>query len=94
VTVKDAVYQVNDVLHRYAVEPVLRVNSLAIRQAAIVGLIGPNGSGKSTLLRLLGFIERPSRGEILFKGRPAGPFSKDVRFRVTLLSQKPYLLRR
>jgi tungstate transport system ATP-binding protein len=94
VTVKDAVYQVNDVLHRYAVEPVLRVKSLTIPQAAIVGLIGPNGSGKSTLLRLLGFVEKPSRGEILFKGRPAAPFSKAVRFRVTLLSQEPYLMRR
>jgi tungstate transport system ATP-binding protein len=94
VTVKDAVYQINDVLHRYAVEPVLRVKSLAIPQAAIVGLIGPNGSGKSTLLRLLGFVEKPSRGEILFKGRPAVPFSKAVRFQVTLLSQEPYLMRR
>jgi tungstate transport system ATP-binding protein len=28
--------------------------------------MGPNGSGKSTLLRLLGFIEAPSRGRILF----------------------------
>ncbi len=93
-TVKDAVYQINDVLHRYTVEPVLRIDALAIPQAAIVGLIGPNGSGKSTLLRLLGFVEKPSRGEILFKGRPAAPFSKAVRFRVTLLSQEPYLMRR
>ena len=90
----DAVYQVNDVLHRYAVEPVLRVDDLTIPQAAIVGLIGPNGSGKSTLLRLLGFVEKPSRGEILFKGQPAAPFSRAVRFRVTLLSQEPYLMRR
>jgi tungstate transport system ATP-binding protein len=94
VTVIDAVYQINDVRHRYAVEPVLRVDSLTIRQAAIVGLIGPNGSGKSTLLRLLGFIEKPSQGEIMFKGRPAGPFSKAVRFQVTLLGQEPYLMRR
>jgi tungstate transport system ATP-binding protein len=94
VTVKDVVFQVNDVLHRYAVEPVLRIDALAIPQAAIVGLIGPNGSGKSTLLRLLGFVEKPSRGEILFNGLPAAPFSKAVRFRVTLLSQEPYLMRR
>ena len=93
-TVKDPVYQINEVLHRYTVEPVLQIDALAIPQAAIVGLIGPNGSGKSTLLRLLGFVEKPSRGEILFKGRPAAPFSKAVRFRVTLLSQEPYLMRR
>ncbi|MFZ0726307.1 MAG: ATP-binding cassette domain-containing protein [Desulfobacterales bacterium] len=92
--VADALYQIDDVEHRYALEPVLRVETLAISRASIVGLIGPNGSGKSTLLKLLGFIERPSRGEILFKGRPAAPFSSAVRFQVTLLSQEPYLMRR
>ncbi|MFZ0614258.1 MAG: ATP-binding cassette domain-containing protein [Desulfobacterales bacterium] len=90
----DAIYQVDDLEHRYAVEPVLRVETLTISRAAIVGLIGPNGSGKSTLLKLLGFIEKPSRGEILFRGRPAAPFSNAVRFQVTLLSQEPYLMQR
>jgi len=62
--------------------------------ASITGLIGPNGSGKSTLLKLLGFLEEPTNGAILFKGRKAAPFSDEVRFRVTLLTQEPYLMRR
>ncbi|MFZ0134094.1 MAG: ATP-binding cassette domain-containing protein [Desulfobacterales bacterium] len=90
----DAMYQVDGLEHRYAVQPALRVETLTVSRSAIVGLIGPNGSGKSTLLKLLGFIEKPSRGEILFKGRPATPFSNAARFRVTLLSQEPYLMRR
>lgn len=87
-------YQVDGLEHRYAVQPVLRVETLTVSRSAIVGLIGPNGSGKSTLLKLLGFIEKPSRGEILFKGRPAAPFSNAARFQVTLLSQESYLMRR
>jgi tungstate transport system ATP-binding protein len=56
--------------------------------------MGPNGSGKSTLLKLLAFIEKPSSGEILYDGKPAAPFSPSVRFRVTLLTQDPYLMKR
>ena len=54
------------------------VNDFNVRlmPGELIGLIGPNGSGKSTLLRLLGFVEKPSRGEILFKGRPAAPFRR------------------
>ena len=90
----DDIYQIKGLEHSFGKEPVLRVDSLKIPPAAIVGLIGPNGSGKSTLLNLLGFVMAPTRGDILFKGRPAVPFSGDVRFKVTLLGQEPYLLRR
>ena len=92
--VSGAVYHVRGVEHCYRDEPVLQVESLEIPSAGIVGLVGPNGSGKSTLLNLLGFVLSPTRGEVLFKGRPAAPFSEHIRFRVTLLGQEPYLLRR
>ena len=87
-------YQVRDLIHRYNSQPVLVIEDLTIAPAAIVGLVGPNGSGKSTLLKLLGFVEKPSRGKILFKGRPASPFSEKVRFQVTLLTQEPHLMKR
>lgn len=87
-------YQIRDVDHFYGDKQVLSIEDLAIPSASITGLIGPNGSGKSTLLKLLGFLEEPTYGTILFQGRRAAPFSKVVRFRVTLLSQEPYLMRR
>jgi putative ABC transport system ATP-binding protein len=34
-----------------------------------VALEGPSGSGKTTLLQLLGALDRPSSGEVLFEGR-------------------------
>ena len=35
-----------------------------------VAVLGPSGSGKSTLLHILGTLERPSAGELLYDGEP------------------------
>jgi tungstate transport system ATP-binding protein len=70
------------------------LNALSVEKAAILGLAGPNGSDKSTLLKLLAFVDRPSKGQVRFKGKPEVPFSEGVRFQVTLLTQEPYLLKR
>jgi tungstate transport system ATP-binding protein len=93
-TLASALYDIRDLAHAYGGRPVLTINRLLIQEASIVGLMGPNGSGKSTLLRLLGFVEKPHEGRILFKGHPAEPFSVDVRFQVTLLPQDPYIMKR
>jgi putative ABC transport system ATP-binding protein len=37
-----------------------------------VAVVGPSGSGKTTLLQLLGALDRPSAGELLFEGRDIG----------------------
>jgi putative ABC transport system ATP-binding protein len=37
-----------------------------------VAVVGPSGSGKTTLLQLLGALDRPSAGEILFESRDIG----------------------
>jgi putative ABC transport system ATP-binding protein len=42
---------------------------LSIASAELVALEGPSGSGKTTLLQLLGALDRPSNGEVLFEGR-------------------------
>ena len=87
-------YQIKNIDHYYGDKQVLSIEDVSIPSASIVGLIGPNGSGKSTLLKLLGFLEEPTYGEILFKGQKIAPFSDGVRFKVTLLPQEPYLMRR
>ncbi len=43
--------------------------SLTIEPGEFVALEGPSGSGKTTLLQLLGALDRPSDGEVLFEGR-------------------------
>ena len=42
---------------------------LTIAAGETVAVVGPSGSGKTTLLQLLGALDRPSTGEILFDGR-------------------------
>ena len=89
-----ALYQLNNICHDYGTSPVLTIDRWETQVGAITGVVGPNGSGKSTFLCLLGFIMTPSRGEIQFRGRPAGPFAQVVRGKVALLPQDAYLLKR
>jgi putative ABC transport system ATP-binding protein len=45
---------------------------LEIGAGEFVALEGPSGSGKTTLLQLLGALDRPSAGNVLFEGRDLG----------------------
>ena len=90
----ESIYDIHGVRHFYGDKKVLDIDQLSIAPGSITGLSGPNGSGKSTLLKLLAFAMRPSKGKIRFNGRAEHPLSPRVRSRVTLLTQKPYLLKR
>ncbi|HEY7520716.1 MAG TPA: ABC transporter ATP-binding protein [Methylomirabilota bacterium] len=47
---------------------VLRGASVEVRAGEVVALVGASGVGKSTLLHLLGALDRPSAGRVLFRG--------------------------
>jgi putative ABC transport system ATP-binding protein len=42
---------------------------LEVRRGEWLAVTGPSGSGKSTLLHLLGLLDRPTAGRVLFDGR-------------------------
>jgi tungstate transport system ATP-binding protein len=92
--VDSPIYAIRSLEHSYGDKTVISIEQLTVQPASILGVIGPNGSGKSSLLRLLGLIERPARGEILFDGRLVEPFSGEARFLITLLPQEPFLMKR
>jgi putative ABC transport system ATP-binding protein len=50
--------------------------SIQIKDGEFVAIQGTSGSGKSTLLNMLGGLDHPTKGEVLFAEKPLGPFSK------------------
>jgi len=57
--------------------------SLEIKAGEILAVVGPSGAGKSTLLHLMGLLDKPSSGEVYFKGQNlyALPGSEQARLR-------------
>jgi len=51
--------------------------SLRIDEGEFVAIMGPSGSGKSTLLNILGFLDRPDRGDYLLYGNDIGRLDDD-----------------
>ena len=72
--------RVEKIFQRPGGEPiqVIAPTDLALEPGAIVALLGPSGSGKSTLLRMLSGLMKPSRGEILWHGKPLAEASPGV----------------
>lgn len=48
--------------------PVLRDVTWQIGEGSSVAIVGPSGCGKSTLLNILGTLDEPDSGEVLFEG--------------------------
>jgi lipoprotein-releasing system ATP-binding protein len=57
--------------------PILKDLTFDIAQGEFVAITGPSGSGKSTLLYLLGGLDHPTRGELLFDGEDLSKMSDD-----------------
>ena len=49
-----------------------------------IGVVGPSGCGKSTLLHVLGVVDVPTSGNVLFTGRNIGSMSDADRSRLRL----------
>ncbi|MBS9434675.1 lipoprotein-releasing ABC transporter ATP-binding protein LolD [Photorhabdus hainanensis] len=58
---------------------VLKDVTFAVNQSEMMAVVGSSGSGKSTLLHLLGGLDTPTSGEVLFKGRSLNKMSSGAR---------------
>jgi sulfate transport system ATP-binding protein len=63
--------EIDEIAKSFGVTAALQPVSLALPSGALVALLGPSGSGKTTLLRILGGLEFPSSGRVLFNGQDA-----------------------
>ena len=45
---------------------VLKDISLSVDKAQVVSIVGPSGAGKTTLLQIMGSLDRPDSGKVLF----------------------------
>jgi lipoprotein-releasing system ATP-binding protein len=51
--------------------------SLEVNEGATIAIMGPSGSGKTTLMNILGLLDKPDKGEIIFRGDSIANFSED-----------------
>ena len=87
-------FQIGSLLARHALHAVDDFD-LTIGANEIVALVGESGSGKSTVARLLGRIYSPTRGQILYHGRPLSRLRSrhdrlEYAARVPMVFQDPY----
>ena len=65
--------QLNQVSKHYRLGQVdvtaLNAVSLSVRAGEVVGLSGTSGSGKTTLLNLIGLMDFPSTGQLIWQGQ-------------------------
>ncbi len=61
--------------HSY--RPVLKDLNLDLKQGEKVAIVGPSGSGKTTLLNLIGALDLPETGKVLFEGTDITGYSKN-----------------
>jgi len=61
--------QARNVHKYYGSLHVLKGIDFELQKGEIVSLVGSSGAGKSTLLQILGTLDRPDSGEVLFLGK-------------------------
>ena len=72
ISIDEDVIQVNDIYKRFYLltgGEVLQIEDVnfTVQKENILSIIGPSGAGKTVLLRMLGGLEDPDKGEVLYK---------------------------
>jgi len=76
---------------RYNGLTAVREVSFLVPAGRVTGYLGPNGSGKSTTVKMLTGLLQPTRGEILFDGRPVQDHWLEYKARLGYVPEEPLL---
>jgi molybdopterin-binding protein len=87
-----AILQLREVVVEAGDRAILDVPALDVHSNEVLAVVGPNGAGKSTLLRVLGLLEQPSRGQVMFRNDHVGGDRLRYRRRMAVVFQEPLLL--
>jgi ABC-type lipoprotein export system ATPase subunit len=50
---------------------------LEVEEGETIAIMGPSGSGKTTLMNIIGLLDKPDKGDIIFKGASITNFTED-----------------
>ena len=60
--------QLHNIHKSFGTLEVLKGIDLTINKGEVVSIVGPSGAGKTTLLQIIGTLDRPDSGHVLFDG--------------------------
>lgn len=60
--------QVKNIHKSFDTLEVIKGVSLDVRDGEVMSIVGPSGAGKSTLLQIMGTLDRPDCGEVIYNG--------------------------
>ena len=68
--------------------------NINVREREVVGLVGESGSGKTTLGKVLALLQRPTLGEVSYRGEPLEMPRRnnrsEMRGHIQMIFQDPY----
>ncbi len=86
-------------IYRRGVENVraLRGVNMTIKSGELMAIVGPSGAGKTTLLHILGCLDQPTHGDVIFDGvntasMPESQLVKIRREKIGFVFQQFYLI--
>jgi ABC-2 type transport system ATP-binding protein len=88
---KETILQTDHITKDFGSNKAVDQVSLHVNKGEIYGFLGPNGSGKTTIMAMILGLLPPDAGSIELFGIPFGGTQPQIRQRIGVVQEKPYL---